>query len=141
MSSTDQTAHGSSHNFHVLGSLWTVYGLFRLLILLCMLMYGSTVTLMFGALLSRVPDPFALMGIFHFVYTGMVALCAVSGILGFVAGLALLGGQQSARKLALVAAVCSLSDLPLGTTLGIFTLVKMLPIRAAHVYERSGQPA
>jgi hypothetical protein len=134
-------AYTPSRHFQVLGSLWTVYGLFRLIIVVCMLMYGTTATLMFGALLNRVPDPFALMGIFHFLYTVMIALSVISGILGFVAGLALLGEQQSGRRLALIAAVFSLSDIPLGTTLGIFTLVKLLPIRAAHVYERSGQAA
>ena len=29
---------------------------------------------MFGALLSRVPDPFTLMGVFHFLYIAMMAL-------------------------------------------------------------------
>ena len=101
MSTNDPFAHSpTSRTFQVLGSLWTVYGLFRLIMVICMLMYGSTATLMFGALLSRVPDPFAL-----------------------------------------IAAVFSLSDIPLGTTLGIYTLIKLLPIRVAHVYERSGQTA
>src|ERR1700676_518154 len=141
MNSDDPVVHGPSRHFQVLGSFWTVYGLFRLIMVVCMLMYGNTVTLMFGALLSRVPDPFALMGIFHFLYAAMIFLCIACGILGLVAGLALLGGHQSGRKLALIAAVLSLSDIPLGITLGIYTLVKLLPIRAAHVYERSGQAA
>jgi hypothetical protein len=141
MTSDDPVIHSPSHHFQILGSFWTVYGLLRLIMVLCMLMYGTTATLMFGALLSRVADPFALMGIFHFLYTAMIALSVVCGVLGVVAGLALLGGQQSGRKLALIAAVFSLSDIPLGTTLGIYTLIKLLPIRAAHVYERSGQAA
>src|ERR1019366_3271781 len=125
----------------LLGSFWTVYGVIRLIMVICMLIYGRTATLMFGALLNRVPDPFALMGVFHFLYICMIALSVVCGLLGIVAGLALLGGQQSGRKLALVAAVLSLSNIPLGTTLGIYTLIELLPIRAAHVYERSGQAA
>jgi hypothetical protein len=140
MSSDDPVVHGTSRYFHVLGSLWTAYGVIRLIMVLCMLIYGRTVTLMFGALLSRVPDPFALMGIFHFLYTAMIALSVVCGLFGFVAGLALLGGHGAGRKLALIAAVLSLSDIPLGTTLGIYTLLILLPIRIAHVYERSEQP-
>ena len=141
MSSHDLVAQSPSRYFQVLGSFWTVYGLVRLVMVICMLIYGSTATLMFGALLSRVPDPYALMGIFHFLYMVMIALSAACSIIGFVAGLALLGGHQSGRKLALIAAVLSLCDIPLGTTLGIYTLIMLLPIRTAHVYERSTQAA
>jgi hypothetical protein len=108
---------------------------------ICMLIYGRTATLMFGALLNRVPDPFALMGVFHLLYTCMIALSLVCGLLGFVAGLALLGGQRSGRKLALIAAVLSLSDIPLGITLGIYTLAELLPIRTMQLHSRSGQTA
>lgn len=139
MTSNHPIAPSPSHYFQALGSFWVVYGLIRLIMVAGMLIYGRTATLMFGALLSRVPDPFALMSIFHFLYTVMIALSVVCGLLGFVAGLALLGGHQSGRKFALIAAVLSLSDIPLGTTLGIYTLLMLLPIRIAHVYERSEQ--
>jgi hypothetical protein len=125
----------------LLGSFWTVYGVIRLIMVICMLIYGRTATLMFGALLNRVPDPFALMGVFHLLYTCMIALSLVCGLLGFVAGLALLGGQRSGRKLALIAAVLSLSDIPLGITLGIYTLAELLPIRTMQLHSRSGQTA
>ena len=49
--------------------------------------------LMFGSLLSRVPDPFTLMGAFHFLYIVMIALSVVCSILGIMAGLALLGDR------------------------------------------------
>jgi hypothetical protein len=108
---------------------------------LCLLIYGGTVTLMFGALLSRVPDPFALMDVFHFLYMVMIALSIVCGVVGFLAGLALLAGQRSARMLALIAAVLSVSDIPLGITLGIYTLVELLPIKTTSLYGRVGHTA
>ncbi len=46
-----------------------------------LLIYGATATLMFGALLNRVPDPFALMDIFHFLYVIFITLSAVAGLL------------------------------------------------------------
>src|ERR1700689_977380 len=101
MTSEDPVAHSPSRYFRVLGGFWTVYGLFRLIMVVCLLMYGRTATLMFGALLNRVADPFTLMDIFHFLYTVLIALSLVCGVLGFVAGLALLGGHQSGRKMAL----------------------------------------
>jgi len=82
---------------------------------------------MFGALLSRVADPFTLMAIFHVLYIAAIIVTALSGLFGLFAGLALLSGNSSARGLSLVAAFFSLSDLPLGTTLGIYTLIRFLP--------------
>ena len=36
------------------------------MMVLCLLIYSGTATLMFGALLNREPDLSALMGVFHF---------------------------------------------------------------------------
>lgn len=141
MSSDDVIVQNPNGHFRTLGSFWTVYGVIRLIMVLCLLIYGRTATLMFGALLSRVPDPFALMGVFHFLYTCMIALSAVCGLLGFVAGLALLGGQRSGRNLALIAALLSLFDIPLGITLGIYTLAELLPIRTIQFQSHSRQTA
>jgi len=88
---------------------------------------------MFGALLNRVPDPFTLMSVFHFLYMAMIALSVVCGILGLMAGLAMVGGKQAGRTLALFAGVLSLSNIPLGTALGIYTLVVLLPRGGAEL--------
>ena len=141
MSSDDPIVQNSIGRFRTLGSIWTVYGVIRLIMVLCLLIYSGTATLMFGALLNRVPDPFALMGVFHFLYTLTIALSAVCGLIGFVAGAALIGGQRSGRRLALIAAVLSVSDIPLGVTLGIYTLVELLPLKTAPLYARSGHAA
>src|SRR5271157_6050630 len=53
------------------------------------------------------------------------------------AGLALLAERRSGCTLALVAGFLSLSNIPLGTTLGIYTLVMLLPIAATQRYGRS----
>jgi hypothetical protein len=94
-----------------------------------MFVYSGTATVMFGQLLQQVRDPFTLMGVFHFLYAVSIGLSALVGVLGIIAGLGLMSGSLSARTLALVAAVLALSNLPLGTTLGIFTLVALLPAR------------
>jgi hypothetical protein len=138
MFSDDSVVRSPNGHFRTLGSFWILYGAIRLVMVLCLLIYGKTVTLMFGALLSRVPDPFALMDVFHFLYAVTIGLSAVCALVGFVAGLALLAGQQVGRKLALIAAVLSVSDIPLGITLGIYTLVELLPIKTAPLYGRSG---
>jgi uncharacterized membrane protein len=81
---------------------------------------------MFGALLTRVPDPFTLMSTFHFHYVVAIIVTALAGIFGPLAGLALLAGRSSARSLSLAAGFLSLCDIPLGTTLGIYTLIIFL---------------
>lgn len=111
----------------VLGLCWIVYGVLRLAMTFWLLTFTTTATLMFGALLTRVPDPFSLMSIFHFLYLGVMIWSAVSGVVGILAGVTLLSGQRSARPLAIAAALLSLSELPFGIALGVYTLVVMVP--------------
>jgi hypothetical protein len=128
MTSSGFADGNSSGRFRTLGIIWIFYGLLRLIAAVGMFLYAGTATMMFGALLSRVADPFTLMDIFHIVYLGAIALAVVCGAVGIMAGLALLNGGRSARMLALIAGVLSLSNIPLGATLGIYTLVELLPI-------------
>ena len=111
----------------ILGICWIVYGVLRLAMTFWLLTFTTTATLMFGALLTRVPDPFSLMSLFHFLYLGVMIWSAVSGVVGILAGVTLLSGQRSARPLAIAAALLSLSELPLGITLGVYTLVVVVP--------------
>ena len=111
----------------ILGICWIVYGVLRLAMTFWLLTLTTTATLMFGALLTRVPDPFSLMSLFHFFYLGVMIWSAISGVVGILAGVTLLSGQRSARPLAIAAALLSLSELPLGITLGVYTLVVVVP--------------
>jgi hypothetical protein len=89
--------------------------------------FSATATLMFGALLTRVPTPFTLMADFQLIYLVVEVLSAVTGVLGILAALALLAGQAFARPLALIAAFLSLCEIPVGITLGTYTLIVLLP--------------
>jgi hypothetical protein len=59
------TAQSPSRQLRTLGVCWTVYGVIRLVMAVWLVVFSTTATLMFGALLARVPDPFTLMTIFH----------------------------------------------------------------------------
>jgi len=115
--------------FHLrtLGICWIGYGIICLLTALVLVMYSGTATVMFGALLSRVPDPYTLMSLFHAVYAVVVVVSVVSGVLGILAGVALSAGRRAGRTLALAAAFFSLWRLPFGVTLSVYTLVVLLP--------------
>jgi hypothetical protein len=121
-----ETVKLSSHR-QVLGICWIVYGILRVLAGIWLILFSGTSTVMFGALLTRVPNPFALMGDFHVVYVGLVVLSFACGLIGILAGLALLANRGTARMLAVVAAFLSVSEIPFGTTLGIYTLIVLLP--------------
>lgn len=126
MTSEDFSGGSLGRQLRTLGFLWIVYGIFRLLVGICLLLWSSTATVMFGALLARVPDPFSMMSEFHLVYIGVIVLSLICAALGIFAGLALLANGASARLLAVVAAFLSVSEIPFGTTLGIYTLVIFL---------------
>ena len=126
MSTNAASAQNPRADSGTLGALWIGYAILRLVAVILLILYTGTATVMFGALLTRVPDPFTLMTIFHILYITAILVTALSGLFGLFAGLALVAGK-SARTVSLVAAFLSLSDLPLGTTLGIYTLIVFLP--------------
>jgi hypothetical protein len=113
----------------ILGFCWVVYGILRLILGIWLILFSGTATVMFGALLGRVPNPFALMADFHVIYAATIVLSLFCGLFAVLGGLALLANQRSARTLALLAAFLSISEIPFGTTLGIYTLVVLLPLR------------
>src|SRR5664279_4418913 len=69
MSSTDPVAPSLSGHLRTLGIYRIVYGVIRLIMTVCLLIFASTATVMFGTLLNRVPDPLTLMSVFHSIYT------------------------------------------------------------------------
>jgi len=136
--SLDESAAGNlSGHRQILGVCWLVYAIFRFIMGICLVLFSGTATVMFGALLSRVADPFALMSDFHIVYAGIVVLTVLCGLFGLLAGLALLANQRPARMLALLAAFLAVSEIPFGTTLGIYTLIVLLPLRGVSPPIRS----
>ena len=127
MSTTAVSARNPRANSTTLGSLWVVYGILRLVAAILLLLYAGTATVMFGALLTRVPDPATLMTTFHVLYISATLVTALSGLFALMAGTSLLTAKPFARSFSLLAAFLSLHDLPLGTTLGIYTLIVTLP--------------
>jgi hypothetical protein len=116
-----------SHHHRILGVCWVLYGILCLVTAVWLVLFTNTATVMYGALLNRVPDPFSMMNVFHFAYALLVVISVACGIVGVLAGVALLSEGRTARTLALIAGFLSLSSVPLGTTLGIYTLIVLLP--------------
>ena len=130
--STIESAQGRLNGARgTLGILWLVYGIFRLFMGIVLFVFHGTATVMFGALLSRVSNPYALMADFHIIYVSLIILALITALFGVMAGVALLSNHPVARTLALAAAFLSVSEIPFGATLGIYTLIVLLPQRIA----------
>jgi hypothetical protein len=110
-----------------LGVLWILYGLLRFVAALVVFLSFPTLTVMWGALLTRVPNPFTLMDLFHIFLIFVVILDVIAGIVSIIAGLALMSGGPSARRLGMLAAFLALTNGPLGIALGTYTLVVLVP--------------
>jgi len=124
-----------------LGICWIVYGIFRLGMGAAAVLLGPTATFMFGALLTRVADPFTWMDLFHLLYAGCTILAFVCGVLAILGGLALLRGPGPGRGLLLAASFLSLSDLPVGIAISVYTLIVLLRGPAvASVNPKRNQP-
>jgi hypothetical protein len=105
-----------------LGLAWIIYGVFRLAVTVWLIAFTTTATLMFGALLTRVPDPFTIMSVFHVLYSVAIVWSGISAVLGIVAGLALLASPRASRILIVAAALLALPELPFGIMLGVYTM-------------------
>ena len=115
--------------YRTLGVLWLFYAILRFAGAVFILIYSTALTLMWGALITRVPNPFALMSFFHVFLVFAMVLNIVAGIFALLAALALLGRTTASRRMALLASFFALIDGPLGIALGAYTLVVFVPGR------------
>jgi hypothetical protein len=132
MTTGNAVAQNADRHFRILGICWLMYGVIRLFTAVWLVSFSNTATVMFGALLARVHDPFAMMRDFHLIYALVEFLVVVCGVLGIFAGWTLLAGQAFGRTLAIIPAFLSLWQIPIGMTLGIYTLIILLPSSAAY---------
>jgi len=115
-----------------LGACWIVYGIIRVCIGVALVVFMPTATVMFGALLGRVPNPYWLMDLFHFMYALAIVVSIVCGLLGIAGGIASMANGRAGRTLLIVASLLALSEMPLGIALGVYTLIVLLPVRRAE---------
>ncbi len=112
-----------------LGLCWIGYGVFRICAGVALVFFAPTATVMFGALLGRVADPYTLMGVFHLLYITAIVISFVCGLLGISGGLAIYRNAVTGRGLLILASLLALTEMPVGLGLGVYTLVVLLPAR------------
>jgi hypothetical protein len=122
-----ETASANPGDHRTLGIVWLIFGVVRALGAVWMVLYSGTLTVMWGALLNRVPDPLSWMSMFHFFLVGAIAFYVILAILSFLAGFSILSRPASAGSIALVAAFLALVSGPLGVAIGVPTIVVFFP--------------
>jgi hypothetical protein len=109
-----------------LGACWIVYGILRVCLGVALLVFMPTATVMFGALLGRVPNPYWLMDLFHLVYALAIVISVACGLLGIAGAIAGSADTRGGRTMLIVASLLALSEMPLGIALGVYTLIVLL---------------
>jgi hypothetical protein len=89
-----------------------------------------------GAIAASDHQALPVLGIFGSVGVLIFGLIAVTSIPGVIAGVGLLGGANWARILAIILAILELMTFPLGTLLGIYSLIVLLHPETALMFER-----
>ncbi len=121
---------------HLLGIFWMIIGgLFALGAFGC-LVSGSMmgVFMRAGSPDANVPEHVRL--IMPAIIWSVGIFLAILAVVGFAAGYGLLKVRPWARVLAIVLGFLALLHIPLGTALGIYTLVILLPSEAGQEYQR-----
>jgi hypothetical protein len=116
----------NTSRFGTLGLLWMIYGILCVAKAAWIVINSATLTLMWGALLNRVANPFFWMSLFHFAMLAVVVLAVVTALISFLAAIALMQAGAPSRTLALVASFLGLITGPLGIALGVYTMIVML---------------
>ncbi|MGB2662608.1 MAG: hypothetical protein WAK48_01305 [Candidatus Acidiferrum sp.] len=72
MATESMAARHAGADWSALGTLWILYGALRLAAAVALVVCSGVATVMFGALLSRVGNPFFWMHLFHLVYAVVI---------------------------------------------------------------------
>jgi hypothetical protein len=121
-------------NRRTLGMFWVLFAVICIVKLAWLLINSVVLTLMWGALLNRVPDPFTWMSFYHFAMFGIYLLLGVTAVVSFFLALSLLSsGLNANRGLALVAGFLAILTGPLGIAVGVYTWIVFVPRSADQV--------
>lgn len=129
------SSHRVNGHIRILGILWVVAGLLRVIAVGSLWFVGRMV---FPTVLSSVTPHFVLGDPLSRLIQGGVAFAAglliLQAALAFVAAWGLLERQSWGRIAAIIAAIFSLWHIPLGTALGVYTLWVLLPASSETEY-------
>jgi len=120
-----------ARHLNVLGILWIIYSVLRVIPGLFMVFFGQ---MRFPFMMTPLPAPFRqFLGPFLSV---LGIILVAFGLAGLLAGWGLMSRQTWARMLTIVLGCINLIHIPFGTALGVYTLWVLVPQDAANDYPR-----
>lgn len=120
----------------LMGILWLIFGVLRAVASVLLVTKSGVLALMWGAVLDRVPNPYAWMRFFELTLAALAVVVMVSAVASLAAGLALLARARAGRILGIFAAFLAFVDGPPGAALAVYTLIMLLPPGARAAYEQ-----
>ncbi len=130
-----------SPSHSTLGVLWIAYGVICIAKAAWLAVYHATLHVMWGTIINRVADPYAWIGVFHILLLTAICLSSVTAVLSVAAGLTLMRPSLSRRNLPVVASIFGILTGPLGTALGVYTLILVVPRPVWQMYDRISSAA
>jgi hypothetical protein len=121
-----------SDRYRTVAVLWGIYGVLMIAAAAWIIVYNRTLTVMWGAIISRVANPFTWMSAFHLFLGATVVMALLSAVFSLLAAFALMSGTGSSRRLGLIAAAFGMLGTPPGVALGVFTVAILFPMSAAR---------
>jgi hypothetical protein len=110
-----------------LGLLWVIYGVICIIKAVFVFVNINVFTLMWGALLNRVPDPYTWMSLFHIWIMCLIVLMSVTALFSFLAAGSLRMGSNPSRAITLIAGFFAIVTGPLGIAIGVYTWITFVP--------------
>lgn len=127
----------------VMGILWLIYSIFRILMGGWTLIFTHTLFPMMSNLMNEEAQPFvnSIFNMMHVFYAFAFVWSLVTGILGLVAAWGLLQRVSWGRILAIVAGVASAISIPFGTALAVYTFIILFASDAERNYRTLAIPS
>lgn len=126
----------TDRSFKTLGILWILFGILCALMAAWLIINGPVLRLMWGALLTRVPNPFAWMSLFSVLLLSAIVLALVTTVFSLLGAIALMQRSGPTRIWPVAASILAVMCGPIGIALGVYTLVVLLPRTTGPAYAR-----
>lgn len=120
----------------ILGILWTIFGVFEILMAFWMAAKPGPYLAMMQNILTQEGNASLTPEARHAIFLWAVIFSLASGAMGLFAGWMLTKRERSGRTVSLIASFLSLIQLPFGTGLAIYTFIELLPPSARERYAK-----
>jgi hypothetical protein len=118
----------------ILGVLWAIYGAFEILTAFLSVGMPSVYFPMFQKMVGPEAKTSLSPDALHTIFMWSEIFAFLAGALGLFSGWMLIRRERTGRAVALLAALVSLIQVPIGTAIALYTFIKLLSASAREKY-------